>query len=177
MNPEALTGATPTWTGANLTFWLLTALVLYSAGVAALSRRIVYAAFGLFFTLLGMAGYFVLLGSGFLAVTQIIVYVGGILVLLMFGILLTSTPLQRDEPTSLLYRASVVVIGILLLALLGTIIFEAPWQVTPDAATPPAEVRALGESLLTTYVLPLEVAGMTLLLCLIGAAYLVRRHE
>ena len=89
------------WSGANLTFWLLTAVVLLSAAVAAFARSIVQAAYALFFTLLGMAGYYALLGSGFLAITQVIIYVGGILVLLMFGVLLTNRPLEAAQKGNL----------------------------------------------------------------------------
>ena len=165
------------WYGANLTFWFITALVLISAAVAALSRSIVQAAFALFFTLLGMAGYYVLLGSGYLAVTQIIIYVGGILVLLMFGVLLTNRPLQPDrkEPPSLYLMGAGL--GILLLVVLEGIIVTTPWRVASAIASPPSDVRPLGRLLLTDYLLPFELAGMTLLLCLIGAAYLVRRRE
>ena len=81
------------WTGPNLSFWLITLVVVIPAFFAAFSRSIVRAAFSLFFTLFGMAGYYVLLGSDFIAVTQVIIYVGGILVLIMFGVLLTNLPL------------------------------------------------------------------------------------
>lgn len=177
MTPDVAGAAPAVWQGANLAFWAITILVIVSACFATFSRRIVYAAFALFFTLIGMAGYYVLLGSGFLAVTQIIIYVGGILVLLMFGILLTNAPIMREQAESKILYIAAVICGLLLLSLLTAIIWNVPWQVTPSISGPPSEVRALGRQLLTTYVLPLEIAGMTLLLCLVGAAYLVRRRE
>ncbi len=177
MTPDLAGAAPAAWQGANISFWGITALVLVSACFAAFSRRIVYAAFALFFTLVGMAGYYVLLGSGFLAVTQIIIYVGGILVLLMFGILLTSAPIVREPIESRYLYAAALVCGVVLFAVLATAVLNTPWQVTPSAAEPPSEVRALGRQMLTTYLVPLETAGITLLFCLVGAAYLVRRRE
>lgn len=165
------------WQGVNLAFWIITAVVIVSAAVAALSRSIVRAAFALFFTLLGIAGYYVLLGSGFLAVTQVVIYVGGILVLLMFGVLLTNRPLMPDRKDSPIYFVAGGLLGLVLLVMINFLILKAPWTTMPIVAEPPSEVRALGHLLLTKYLLPFEVAGMTLLLCLIGAAYLVRRRE
>ena len=177
MNVQTAIQDVVVWQGPNIAFWMITLLVLSSGAVAALSRGIVQAAFALFFTLLGMAGYYVLLGSSFLAVTQVIIYVGGILVLLMFGILLTARPMQHDpKDTRWLY----VVAGVLSLLLFGMLLYliwTIPWRVGPIQSPPANDARLLGRELLTTYLLPFEVAGVTLLLCLVGAAYLVRRHE
>lgn len=162
--------------GTTISFWLTTIVVLVSACGAALSRSIVQAAFFLFFTLVGMAGYYVLLGSGFLAITQIVIYVGGILVLLMFGILLTNRPLQREQPGAGLQYVLAGGVGVLLLGVLGYVIVTAPWPVQ-RFLEPANDVRPIGRLLLTQYLLPFEVAGVTLLLCLIGAAFLVRRRE
>ena len=166
------------WQGSNLAFWVITALVLLSAAGAAVSRSIVQAAFCLFFTLIGMAGYYVLLGSGFLAITQIVIYVGGILVLLMFGILLTNRPLQREQKgAGWLYLAAGVIGALLLFGVLARIIGTGPWVEVQNLTEPKSEVHVLGRLLITKYLLPFELAGMTLLLCLVGAAYLVRRRE
>jgi NADH-quinone oxidoreductase subunit J len=118
-----------------------------------------------------------LLGSAFLAVTQIIIYVGGILVLLMFGILLTNRPLQRDLPYSPWLYTLVCLSGLLLLAAIETVIMIAPWHQAATISAPASDVRPIGNMLLTKYLLPFELAGITLLLCLVGAAYLVRRRE
>lgn len=178
MTLDNIISAFTNWHGSNLVFWAVTALVISSAGVAALSRQIVHAAFGLFFTLLGIAGYYVLLGSGFLAVTQIVIYVGGILVLLMFGILLTNRPLQQEQTESKAAYVATIGLGMLLLALLTFFIVSTPWTIVPTGGTtPPSDVRPLGRLLVGQYLLPFELAGTTLLLCLVGAAYLMRRRE
>jgi NADH-quinone oxidoreductase subunit J len=178
MSAQSLQISTAAWQGANLSFWLITALVLGSAALAALSRSIVQAAFALFFTLLGMAGYYVLLGSGFLAITQVVIYVGGILVLLMFGILLTNRPMQRERPgAARLYVGAGLVAALLFLSVLAPVIVTAPWRVSAAAGAPPSDVRPIGRLLLGDYLLAFELAGGTLLLCLVGAAYLVRRRD
>jgi NADH:ubiquinone oxidoreductase subunit 6 (subunit J) len=177
MTPELATTGLASWQGTNIAFWLITAMVLISACAAALSRSIVQAAFALFFTLLGISGYYVLLGSGFLAITQVVIYVGGILVLLMFGVLLTNRPLQRDAKDAGLLYVIAGVIGILLLGVLVHLIVKLPWHVVNVATVPANDVRPIGKLLVTYYLLPFEVAGITLLLCLVGAAYLVRRRE
>lgn len=177
MNNEAAQIALTGWQGANIAFWVITFVVFVSACLAALSRSIVQAAFALFFCLLGIAGYYVLLGSAFLAVTQIIIYVGGILVLLMFGILLTNRPLQRDLPYSPGLYGFVCLAGLLLLAAIESVIAMVPWQQAATLSVPASDVRPIGKMMITKYLLPFELAGITLLLCLVGAAYLVRRRE
>ena len=164
--------------GTQLSFWLITAMVVASGFVAAFSRNIVKAAYSLFFTLIGMAGYYVLLGSDFLAVTQVIIYVGGILVLLMFGILLTNRPLERAQRgTGRLFVLGGLAGAALLFTVLFRVIFQGPWRPVAALPEPLPMTRALGHLILSTYLLPFELVGMLLLLCLIGAAYLVRRKE
>jgi NADH:ubiquinone oxidoreductase subunit 6 (subunit J) len=166
--------------GVNVSFILITAFVLLSAAGAAFARNIVQAAYSLFFTLFGMAGYYVLLGSGFLAITQVVIYVGGILVLLMFGILLTERPFVPIETLGewrfARFALGACAVAILLFVLFG--VFDTTqWQGSPPAAEPVESIREVGSALLERYLLTLEVAGITLLLCLLGAAYLVRREE
>ena len=174
--PETLAAAP--WQGANLSFWLIAALVLTSGGFAAFTRNIVQAAYSLFFTLVGMAGLYILLGSPFLAITQVIIYVGGILVLLMFGVLLTNRPLERARRgQGRLYVVGAVVAALALAVVLLRIVFATEWITGSAAVEPVGGTRPIGRLLLTEYLLPFELAGMLLLLGLIGAAYLVRRRE
>lgn len=166
------------WQGANLSFCSIAAMVLISAAFAAFSTSITRAAYSLFFTLLGMAGFYVLLGSGFLAITQVIIYVGGILVLLMFGVLLTDRPTGRSSSNAFVrYLVGTLVCALLMTNVLMRIIFDTPWKIAPSLDEPREHLTELGRALIGDYLLPLEIAGMALLLCLVGAAYLVRRKE
>lgn len=166
------------WIASNISFYLITLTVLVSAFLAAFSRNIVRAAYSLFFTLFGMAGYYVLLGSSFLAVTQVIIYVGGILVLLMFGVLLTNRPLEKISSASFNQYFWPSFVGAMLLAgALSHIIWSTDWPLASALGEPVSSLRDLGSALLEEYSLAFELAGMTLLLCLVGAAYLVRREE
>src|SRR5437667_9672280 len=70
-------------------FWVLEVVTVGSAAVVVLARSLIYSAFALLFTFFGVAGLYVLLGADFLAATQLLIYVGGILVLLLFGVMLT----------------------------------------------------------------------------------------
>src|SRR5262245_62999098 len=73
----------------DLVFLAFAAVTVGSAAVCVLARSLIYSAFALLFTFFGVAGLYVLLGADFLAATQLLIYVGGILVLLLFGVMLT----------------------------------------------------------------------------------------
>src|SRR5688572_7750123 len=75
--------------GEAITFYVFAAVTVGSAAIVVLARSLIYSAFALLFTFFGVAGLYVLLGADFLAATQLLVYVGGILVLLLFGVMLT----------------------------------------------------------------------------------------
>jgi len=157
-------------------FALITLTVLGSALIATFARNVVHSAYALFFTLLGMAGFYFLLGADFLGIIQVIVYVGGILVLLLFGVLLTSRSLDQIHEHRRAGMLLSVGVGIVLLAGLLFAIVTNPWvrviPVIPDGTT-----AQLGRLLLTDYLLAFEFSSVTLLAALIGAAYLVRRRE
>jgi NADH:ubiquinone oxidoreductase subunit 6 (subunit J) len=176
VDPKIMTEAVGPWFNPTLSFILVSLIVLVSATVAAFARNIVNAAYSLFFTLLGMAGFYVLLGSDFLAVTQVIVYVGGILVLLMFGVLLTNRTEQELHEDGKLFGLAGVVAALFFFVVLAQIIFTSNWGERLDSELLP-NTTGIGEGLLTTYVLPFEFSSVTLLVCLIGAAYMARRKE
>lgn len=151
-----------------------------SAFVAATAPRIVYAGIGLLGTLLSVGALYAVLGADFLAATQILVYIGAILVLLVFVILLTGRVLERvglEGKSSALYGglAGVVVFGGLLYAILATE-WAPPGEVL---AEPQPTTAALGRALLDPqrYLVPFELASVLLLAALVGAAYLVRRRR
>ena len=142
-------------------------------------RNIVHAAFALMVTLFGVAGLYVFLQADFLAATQVIVYVGGILVLILFGVMMTSGRLEMRihiERGQLLLGAG---ISIALLMLLLTVIANMPiWKnLTDDGSPLDPTTEKIGKMILQEkFLLPFEVVSVLLLVALIGAALISRKE-
>jgi NADH-quinone oxidoreductase subunit J len=156
-------------------FYVFALITVISAFVVVFTRNIMYAAFSLLFTFFGVAGLYVLLSADFLAVAQILIYVGGILVLLLFGVMLTNKVVSVDLKTGTLQTVpALVIVAVVAGSLAG--LFYSTWK---NAPTPTTDIvsttRTLGEMLMTGYMLPFEVASVVLLVALIGAAITARR--
>ena len=159
----------------SVAFYLLATLTLGSALGVALSRHIVYSAFALMATLLGVAGLFVLLGADFLGVVQLLVYVGGILVLTVFAIMLTHRIADVQVSNRSVGRLPAAVLAALVLAALVRAGTRATWAVRPLGPPEPTTAR-LGDAFLGAWVLPFEVASLVLLVALIAAVVLSRKE-
>ncbi len=117
-----------------------------------------------------------LLAANFLGAIQLIVYVGGTLILLIFGVMLTSkSPWARFEPPSSELFAATLVCGTLLGCLMWVLQGTA-WY-AGKGAMPGASVADLGRRLLTVYLVPFEVAGVLLMIVMVGAAHLARQGK
>jgi NADH-quinone oxidoreductase subunit J len=163
-------------TPSAVVFWVFAAVTVGSALVVVFARSLIYSAFALLFTFFGVAGLYLLLGADFLAATQLLIYVGGILVLLLFGVMLTHKIYDldlRSEVTQFLPGLIVAagVFGILVLTALRT-----PWAAGPGRA-PAATTAEIGELFLGQYLMPFWAASILLLVALIGAAMIVRRKK
>ncbi len=154
-------------------------LTIASALVVVTVRNIVHAAFSLMVTLFGVAGLYVFLQADFLAATQVIVYVGGILVLILFGVMMTSGRLEMRihiERGQLLLGG---LVAVALLMLLLTVIANTPaWKnLTDDGTKLPPTTERIGELILNgPFLLPFEVVSVLLLVALIGAAMISRKE-
>ncbi|MFQ6607448.1 MAG: NADH-quinone oxidoreductase subunit J [Fidelibacterota bacterium] len=160
----------------ELAFFLVVALTIGSALYVVTSQRLVYSAIALFFTLMGIAGLYVFLLADFIAGTQIVIYVGGILVLIVFGIMLT----HRISDIRLSHTSMQKTVGgfVVLLIFVGLyrMITTSPWYLETTLA-PNSTVEGIGKLLLIDYLLPFEVASVLLLAALVGAAMLSRKSE
>jgi NADH:ubiquinone oxidoreductase subunit 6 (subunit J) len=162
--------------GVQIAFWLFAILVAGTALFAAVARKIVHSAFSLMATFFGVAGIYAILGSDFLAVTQVLVYVGGILILIVFGVLLTDrVPDEYKVVKARNYLPALVAAGLVFVAIAGALM-SAKWPKLVKGPLPPATttVEAIGRSLLTDYLIPFEFASILLLVVLVGAARLAR---
>ncbi len=160
-------------------FYGFALMTITSALLVVTVRNIVHAAFSLMVTLFGVAGLYVFLQADFLAATQVIVYVGGILVLILFGVMMTSGRLEMRihiERGQLLLGG---VIALALLMLLLTVIANTPvWKnLTDDGAELPPTTERIGELILNgPFLLPFEVVSVLLLVALIGATLISRKE-
>jgi NADH-quinone oxidoreductase subunit J len=160
----------------DIIFYLFAVITLASAFVVVTTRNIIYSAFSLLFTFFGVAGIYVLLGADFIAVVQIMVYVGGILILLLFGVMLTNkiTTVEIRTGTANVLPASIAV-GILAGSIV-TVMMWTDWKSKPGEI-PITTTKALGSLLINDYVLIFELLGILLLIALIGAASIARREK
>jgi len=164
----------------NLIFYLFVVLTIGSACVVVFHKRIIYSAFALLGAFFGVAALYLYLQADFLAASQVLIYVGGILTLIIFGVFLTAkiTTLEIPDETHQRYLA-LIPVGLLGVGLFW-MIFSTPWggqagmPVLPD---PQPTTQALGKLLLTDYLVPFEVASMLLLAALIGAMRLARFYK
>ena len=158
----------------TILFYVFAALAVVSAFFVVFSRNVIHSAFSLFVTLFSVAGLFVLLRADFIAVTQIMVYVGGILVLLIFGVMLTTKITDTDLKTKNMnsFMSIVFVSGII--GILLFIIFTTKWNIKNPLANDET-VSQIGVLLLTDYLLPFEIASIVLLVALIGSAMYARK--
>ncbi len=157
-------------------FYVFAGVVLLCGLGICISGNIVRMSVGLFGALGAIAALYFLLAANFLGVIQLIVYVGGTLVLLIFGIMLTSkSPWVRFNPK----RIEVILgagVCVLLLGSLIVMIRRTEWSGIGQPAHG-ASMLTLGHSLLSTYLVPFEAASVLLLVVMIGAAYLARQER
>ena len=159
----------------ELVFIGMASLVILSAFGVVISSHLVHSAVALLFTLFGVAGLYIFLYADFLAATQVIVYVGGILVLIIFGVMLTN---KIDTPSIASSSSNQVIgaiISLLLFAFQLGVIFKTDWHLG-DGSIIEGTVRPIGQMLLIEYLLPFEVVSILLLGALIGAAMLSRKN-
>lgn len=158
-------------------FYMFAGLALCGALGVVFSQNIIRAAVQLLLALLGVAGLYFLLHAEFLAAVQLVIYVGGTLVLIIFGVMLTSRSGVRalqPKPAERLFAfcSSMVLLGALVLSILTT-----RWRSVEPVAVENYPVRRTGEVLLGDYVLVFELASLLLLGVMIGAAYLAKRRQ
>jgi NADH-quinone oxidoreductase subunit J len=152
----------------GLFFYLFAALIIGGALVVAFARNIVHSAFALLGTFAGMAALYAFLSADLVAVIQLMVYVGGVLILILFAVMLTARIEETDvsNPTvgrvpGLLALAAVAV----LMVFTGFTVFGSRGRPAPEEPT----VARIGDALLGRYVLPFEVISVLLLAALLGA--------
>lgn len=167
----------------NLTEIAFHGFVLLTASAAlvlALTRNVVHAAFLLFVVLIGIAGLYVFAGAEFLAVSQVIVYVGGVLIVVIFGVMLTAKIREMKPRTELVNVIPGAMLAVALFFALLIVMRESgigAAKRVETAATQYQNTELIGMATLTDYLLPFELVSVLLLVVLVGAAYLSRKTK
>ena len=148
-----------------------------SAIAVVTARNVVHAALYLVVSLLSVAGVYLLLGAEFVAWVQILIYVGAIVILFLFGLMLTKAPIGRDTLDNQ-QRGIGALVGVGVFAGLVFLIQEAfPVQDAVAFETVQGSTDVIGEAIFRHYVLPFEAVSFLLLAALIGAIVLARKDD
>ncbi|HJU62982.1 MAG TPA: NADH-quinone oxidoreductase subunit J [Candidatus Binatia bacterium] len=156
-------------------FYLVAILTVGSALIVAFSRNIIYSAFSLLGTFAGVAGLYVFLGADFVAGVQLLIYVGGILVLILFAVMLTHRITDVDITNRAAGRIPALIITGLFIYLLIQTVRQTPWVKVKEIVHQPTTAK-IGDLFLENYLLPFELASLVLLAALIGAVVLSRKE-
>ena len=171
--PAALQGLDPLTSGdvvvaQNIAFGILSVVMVVAALRMVTTRNVVHAALYLVIVLAGAAGIFILLGAEFVGVTQVLVYIGAIVVLFLFGIMLTRGALGEDEEANTEKRRMATLVGVLVLVVTGGAVLDS----FGDAAV--NLTAEIGDTIFSQYIVPFEAVSVLLLAALIGAIVVAR---
>ena len=157
-------------------FGFVVAITVLGALVAVFTRRIIRAVAGLALCALGLAGLYYFLHSPFLALMEILIYIGAVCVVIVFGIMLS----EPDEPAlapagrrEFGWSALALAVSVALGAGVAYVSLHGPWP-APAAAAADGSVESIGAALLTTYSLPFELISLVLLVAILGALAIAR---
>jgi NADH-quinone oxidoreductase subunit J len=159
----------------EIIFLSLIIIISSSAIWVVVSPNLVHSAVSLLITLFSVAGLYVFLYADFLAATQVVIYVGGILVLIIFGVMLTN---KIDKPV-IESNISNKIIGFFvsgfIFSILSFVVLQTNWQIMPNNIEGDSTVKLIGYLILGKYLLPFELISVLLLAALVGSAMLARK--
>lgn len=161
----------------NITFYSLAAVILLFAIMMVSSKNLVHSALFMIVTFLGVAGIYVMLHADFLAVVQIMVYIGAISILLVFGVMLTRRDDINQSNLSNNNRLSGFIVSMLLFIVITRFVNMTPWSTVENTAPAQSTVGPIADLLLGPNVLPFEAAALLLLVAMVGAIILGKGVE
>jgi NADH-quinone oxidoreductase subunit J len=159
----------------GLIFLLTVGIIIFGAFVATTSRRLVRCVAGLALCFTGVAGVYYFLLSPFIAMMQMLIYVGAVSILIAFAIMMAEPGDHTGKSTegSVLAGPFGVSIGALLFAALSILAVKTEWQSFPKQGS--GDIEQLGKALLTTHTMVFELISIVLLMAIIGALVLARK--
>jgi NADH-quinone oxidoreductase subunit J len=158
----------------NVGFGIIAAMMIFAAISVVTSKNVVHAALWLVMVLAGMAAQYILAGAEFVAASQVLVYIGAVMVLFLFGIMLTRAQIGREAGLNNKQWALGVPVAVIVFGLLGWVIIDAYGDDVLPETTPTPTVE-LSDQFLDIYLLPFLAISFILLAAAIGAIVLARK--
>jgi NADH-quinone oxidoreductase subunit J len=158
----------------NVAFGIIAAAMALGALGVVRTKNVVHAALYLVVVLGGGAAQFILLGQEFVAWVQVLVYIGAVIVLFLFGIMLTRAPMHPKDSLDNDLRWPGLVVSLFLAGVLSTLLIDA-YHADKVEPTAPVRTAEVTNSIFRVYIIPFEVVGVLLLGALIGAVVLARK--
>ncbi|MEW6606159.1 MAG: NADH-quinone oxidoreductase subunit J [bacterium] len=162
--------------GSIITFYVLAGIAVISAILVVSLKSLVHCVVSLALLLLTVAGLYITLWAEFIAIVQVLIYVGAVIVLFLFLIMLTYRISDKGIKQSNEQKGISATLAGLLLFLLITVLTKTTWNVTPTSEVANTTAK-IGNLLLTTYVFPFELISLVLLACLIGAIVIAKKED
>jgi NAD(P)H-quinone oxidoreductase subunit 6 len=160
---------------ADYVFYAVAAMTVAGAAGVALSRNILWSCIGLLMALLGVGALYVFLSADFLAVAQLLVYIGGVLVLILFAVMLTNRIGDVNVSNVSVGLRGGLALFAAVTPVLMVVAVLVPWPVRPAPKLAETTAR-IGNELLSRWLLPFEVVSVVLLATLIGAVVIARKE-
>ncbi len=160
----------------NVFFGLIAVVAIAAALKMVSTSNVVHAALYLLVVLSSVAAVYVLLGAEFAAATQVLVYLGAIMVLMLFGVMLTRAKIGKETDLDYEHRWVGALVGVLMFAVMGySLIEEFGDDKIPSGNYQPIQTEAVANEIFSTYIVPFEALSVLLLAALIGAVVVARK--
>jgi NADH-quinone oxidoreductase subunit J len=160
---------------ANIAFGIISVIAIGGALRMVTTNNVVHAALYLLIVLASVAAIYILLGAEFTAATQVLVYIGAILILLLFGVMLTRARIGGDEDLDYEQRWMGLGVSVLLFVVMSYSLWEEFGSDTRLVGYEPQRTAEVADSVFSTYIVPFEAVSVLLLAALIGAVVVARR--
>jgi len=160
----------------QILFWFLSTLAIIAAGGVVLSKNPVYSVLWLIVVFFAISGHYILMNAQFIAIVNIIVYAGAIMVLFLFVIMLMNLNASTEPPQNMYLKLAGVIAGMCLM-----IVFVAALSQSPDVKVPLVKgsnvglIKVLGNALFNDYVIPFEISSVLFLSAMIGAVVIGKK--
>jgi NADH-quinone oxidoreductase subunit J len=159
----------------NIAFGIIAFMMVVAALRVVTTKNVVHAALYLVIVLAGVAAEFILVGAEFIGITQVLVYIGAIVVLFLFGIMLTRAKLGVDDTVGKERHIMASLVALLLLAVMSYALIDGFRNIKIGERSPGSNTALVSDAIFSQYLIPFEAVSVLLLAALIGAIVVARK--